>query len=171
MPATDKHLRQDIRVQHAAGVTAEGATEIANALNAVLADLFALYVKTKNFHWHMTGPHFRDYHLLLDDQGAQVLATIDPAAERVRKLGRSTLRSVGQIARLRRAADNDAEGVTPEDMLTELRDDNSLLANALRDIHEVCDRHGDVATASLIENWIDEAEGRIWFLGETVGRS
>jgi starvation-inducible DNA-binding protein len=99
-----------------------------------------------------------------------VLATIDPAAERVRKLGRSTLRSVGQIARLRRAADNDAEGVTPQDMLTELRDDNSLLASALRDIHEVCDRHGDVATASLIENWIDEAEGRIWFLGETVNK-
>jgi starvation-inducible DNA-binding protein len=149
---------------------ANATKDIAAAINGLLADTFALYLKTKNFHWHMSGPHFRDYHLLLDDQGAQVLATIDPAAERVRKLGRSTLRSVGQIARLRRAADNDAEGVTPEDMLTELRDDNSLLANALRDTHEVCDRHGDVATASLIENWIDEAEGRIWFLGETVGR-
>jgi starvation-inducible DNA-binding protein len=168
MPAIDKKLRHDTGAQHATGITAEGATAIANALNTVLADLFGLYVKTKNFHWHMTGAHFRDYHQLLDEQGAQVLATIDPAAERVRKLGRSTLRSVGQIARLQRAADNDAESVTPAEMLTELRDDNSLLANALRDLHDICDRYGDLATASLIENWIDEAEGRIWFLNESI---
>ncbi len=150
------------------GITAEGGTAISDALNAVIADLFALYVKTKNFHWHMTGPHFRDYHLLLDEQSAQLIETIDPAAERVRKLGRSTLRSVGQIARLQRTTDNDAESVTPEDMLTELRNDNKLLASALRDTHDVCDNHGDVATASLIENWIDEAEGRIWFLAESI---
>jgi starvation-inducible DNA-binding protein len=168
MSATDQALRQNARTQQTAGVTAEGATAIANALNAVLADLFALYVKTKNFHWHMTGAHFRDYHLLLDDQGAQVLATIDPAAERVRKLGRSTLRSVGHIARLQRIADNDAENVTPAAMLTQLRDDNRLLVSVLRDAHDVCDQYGDIATASLIENWVDEAEGRCWFLAESV---
>lgn len=168
MSATDTKLHRDTRIQQATGITAEGATAIANALNAALADLFALYVKTKNFHWHMTGAYFRDYHLLLDDQSAQVLATIDPAAERVRKLGRSTLRSVGHIARLQRAADNDEESVTPTDMLTELRDDNRLLVGALRDIHDICDCHGDIATASLIESWIDEAEGRIWFLSESI---
>jgi starvation-inducible DNA-binding protein len=168
MLATETQPRGETRARRSAGITVEGATEISNGLNAVVADLFALYVKTKNFHWHMTGPHFRDYHLLLDEQSAQVLATIDPAAERVRKLGRSTLRSVGQIARLRRAADNDAEDLTPTEMLGELRDDNSGLASALRELHDVCDRHGDVATASLIENWIDEAEGRIWFLAETA---
>jgi len=168
MPATDKKLRQETRPQQSNGIIAEGATTIADGLNAVVADLFALYVKTKNFHWHMTGPHFRDYHQMLDDQGAQVLETIDPAAERVRKLGRTTLRSVGQIARLRRAADNEAESVTPADMLTELRGDNLLLVSALRDLHDICDRNNDIATASLIENWIDEADGRIWFLAQTV---
>jgi starvation-inducible DNA-binding protein len=168
MPAPDKALRQETRAQQTNGITAEGATAIADELNAVVANLFALYVKTKNFHWHMTGPHFRDYHQMLDDQGAQVLETIDPAAERVRKLGRATLRSVGHIARLQRTADNDAESVTPADMLTELRDDNLLLVSALRELHDICDRHNDIATASLIENWIDEADGRIWFLAETV---
>ena len=154
--------------QPTAGITAEGATAIGNSLNTVLADLFALYVKTKNFHWHMSGAHFRDYHLLLDDQGSQILATIDPAAERVRKLGRFTLRSIGQIARLQHITDNDAETVAPADMLTELRNDNILLTNALRDTHDVCGQFGDVATASLIENWIDETEGRIWFLAESI---
>ena len=168
MPAPDKALRQETRAQQTNGITAEAATAIADELNAVVADLFALYVKTKNFHWHMTGPHFRDYHQMLDDQGAQVLETIDPAAERVRKLGRTTVRSVGHIARLQRTADNDAECVTPADMLTELRDDNLLLVSALRELHDICDRHNDIATASLIENWIDEADGRIWFLAETV---
>jgi starvation-inducible DNA-binding protein len=161
-PRSFPHNRQDN------GITAEAATEISDALNAVIADLLALYVKTKNFHWHMTGPHFREYHLLLDEQAAQLLATIDPAAERVRKLGRPTLRSVGQIARLQRAADNDAERVTPTDMLAELREDNSLLTSALRETHDICDRHGDIATASLIENWLDEADGRIWFLAESI---
>jgi starvation-inducible DNA-binding protein len=168
MTATDKTLLRETGMHQINGITAEGATAISNALNAVLADLFALYVKTKNFHWHMTGAHFRDYHQLLDQQSAQVLATIDPAAERVRKLGRTTLRSVAHIARLQRSTDNDAESVTPADMLTELRDDNSLLVSALRDAHGVCDRRGDIATASLMENWIDEAEGRIWFLAESV---
>jgi starvation-inducible DNA-binding protein len=168
MLATDKELRQESRGRQTNGITAEGATAIADGLNAVVADLFALYVKTKNFHWHMTGPHFRDYHQMLDDQGAQVMETIDPAAERVRKLGRTTLRSVGHIARLQRAADNNAESVEPADMLTELRNDNLLLVSALRELHDICDRHNDIATASLIENWIDEADGRIWFLAETV---
>jgi len=168
MPATDKTLHRETLSQQTNNITAEGATAIADGLNAVVADLFALYVKTKNFHWHMTGPHFRDYHQMLDEQGRQVLETIDPAAERVRKLGRTTLRSVGDIARMQRAADNDAESVTPADMLTELRDDNRLLVSALRDLHDICDRHNDIATASLIENWIDEADGRIWFLAETV---
>jgi starvation-inducible DNA-binding protein len=154
-------------VRPATVVTAEGKILIADALNAVIADLFALYIKTKNFHWHMTGPHFRDYHLLLDDQGAQVLATIDPAAERVRKLGQSTLRSVQQIAGLQRISDNEAEALPPAEMLNELRDDNNLLIGALRESHDVCDRENDVATASLIENWIDEAEGRLWFLAES----
>jgi len=166
MSETDTKLKT--RAQPGTGITSEGAAAISNALNAVIADLFALYVKTKNFHWHMTGAHFRDYHLLLDEQSAQLLATIDPAAERVRKLGRATIRSIRQIALLQRSADNDAERVAPAEMLTELRDDNSLLTSALRDTHDICDRHGDIATASLIENWIDEAEGRIWFLAESV---
>jgi starvation-inducible DNA-binding protein len=150
MSVTGKTLRRETRTQPETGVTEDGAAAIAPALNAILADLFALYVKTKNFHGHMAGPHLRDYDLLLDDQSAQVLATIDPAAERVRKLGRSTIRSIGQISRLRRAAENDAETVAPADMLRALCDDNRLLAGALRDLHDICDRHGDIATASLI---------------------
>ena len=168
MLATDNAARRDAGMKPAIPVTAEGATAISEALNAVLADLFALYVKTKNFHWHMTGPHFRDYHQLLDEQSAQVLATIDPAAERVRKLGRTTLRSVRHVARLQRLADNDDTSVTPAGMLAELRDDNAWLVSALHELHDVCDRNNDIATASLIENWIDEADGRIWFLGEAV---
>jgi len=153
------------------GLGAQAAKDVSAALNLLLADVFALYLKTKNFHWHMSGPHFRDYHLLLDEQAEQIYATADPIAERVRKLGSPTLRSVGQIHRLQRLADNDADYVTPPDMLAELRDDNQRLVTAMREVHVVCDEHGDVATASLIEIWIDEAERRVWFLYETGRRA
>ena len=143
---------------------------ISDALTALLADMFALYVKTKNFHWHISGPHFRDYHLLLDEQADQIFATTDPIAERVRKLGGTTLRSIGHIARLQRSSDNNAEFVAPHDMLSELREDNSQLAARMREAHTLCDEHGDVATASLLEVWIDEAERRIWFLFEATQR-
>jgi starvation-inducible DNA-binding protein len=145
---------------------ADAVIDIAGAMNAILADVFALYVKTKNFHWHMSGPHFRDYHLLLDEQADQIFAMTDPIAERVRKLGGPTLKSIGQIARLQRIADNDAEYVEPLDMLAELREDNAGLAARLREAHDVCDDHRDVATTSLIEVWIDETERRAWFLFE-----
>jgi starvation-inducible DNA-binding protein len=145
---------------------AAATKDISAAMNAILADVFALYLKTKNFHWHMSGPHFRDYHLLLDEQGAQLFAMTDPIAERVRKVGGPTLRSIGHIARTQRVLDNDAEYVEPEDMLAELREDNKTLAARLREIHNVCDAHRDIATASLIEEWIDEAERRTWFLFE-----
>lgn len=144
--------------------------DIAVALNAVLADTFALYLKTKNFHWHVAGPHFRDYHLMLDEQGDQLFGMTDSIAERVRKIGGTTLRSIGEIGRLQRILDNDADYVAPEDMLPELRDDNKQLAANMRELHGLCDAHGDVATASLIENWIDEAEQRVWFLFE-AGRN
>ena len=146
--------------------------DIAGALNILLADMFALYLKTKNFHWHMSGPHFRDYHLMLDEQSDQIFAATDDIAERARKIGGATLRSIGQIGRLQRVLDNDADFVTPLDMLAELREDNKQLAANLRETHGLCDEHGDVATASLIEVWIDEAERRTWFLFEasrTVG--
>lgn len=149
---------------------AEATRAISGALNVLLADLFALYLKTKNFHWHVSGPHFRDYHLLLDEQANQIFATTDSIAERVRKIGGSSLRSVGHIARLQRVLDNDAEHVTPLEMLAELRDDNKQLATRLREAHELCDEHRDVASASLIETWIDEAEGRVWFLFEATRR-
>jgi starvation-inducible DNA-binding protein len=142
--------------------------DISGALNILLADMFALYLKTKNFHWHVSGPHFRDYHLLLDEQAAQIFATTDDIAERVRKVGGTTVRSIGHIGRLQRVLDNDADFVTPMDMLAELRDDNKQLTTSLREVHDVCDEHGDVATASLIENWIDEAERRTWFLFEST---
>jgi len=145
---------------------ANAARDIGGAVNALLADTFALYMKTKNFHWHMSGPHFRDYHLLLDEQASQILEATDDMAERVRKIGGTTLRSIGHIARLQRVLDNDAEFVSPQDMLAELRDDNKDFAQRLREVHDLCDEHGDVATASLIENWIDEAERRTWFLFE-----
>ena len=145
--------------------------DISGALNILLADMFALYVKTKNFHWHMSGPHFRDYHLLLDEQAEQIFATTDAIAERIRKIGGTTLRSIGHIGRLQRFLDNDADYVTPLDMLAELRDDNKQLAANLRGTHGLCDEHGDVASASLLENWIDEAERRTWFLFEATGRS
>jgi len=144
--------------------------DISGALNAILADVFALYLKTKNFHWHMSGPHFRDYHLLLDEHADQLFAMADPVAERVRKLGGITLRSIGQISRTQRVLDNDAEYVEPLDMLAELADDNKTLAARLREAHNVCDEHRDVATASLIEVWIDETERRTWFLFETTRR-
>jgi starvation-inducible DNA-binding protein len=140
--------------------------DVSAALNIMLADMFALYMKTKNFHWHVSGPHFRDYHLLLDEQGDQIFAATDAIAERVRKVGGATLRSIGQVARLQRVLDNDAQYVTPLDMLAELRDDNKQLAANLREAHALCDEHGDVASASLLENWIDEAERRTWFLYE-----
>jgi starvation-inducible DNA-binding protein len=142
--------------------------DISGALNILLADMFALYLKTKNFHWHVSGPHFRDYHLLLDEQAAQIFATTDDIAERVRKVGGTTVRSIGHIGRLQRVLDNDADFVTPMDMLAELRDDNKQLTTSLREVHDVCDEHGDVATASLIEVWIDEAERRHWFLFEST---
>jgi starvation-inducible DNA-binding protein len=143
------------------------ARDLGAALNALLADTFALYLKTKNFHWHVSGPHFRDYHLLLDEQADQIFATTDDIAERVRKIGGTTLRSVGHISRLQRVLDNDADFVSPQDMMAELRDDNRDLVQRLRELHDLCDEHGDVATASLIETWIDEAERRTWFLFET----
>src|SRR5471030_1314014 len=141
--------------------------DISGGLNILLADVYALYFKTKNFHWHASGPHFRDYHLLLDEQGDQLYAIADPIAERVRKVGGTTLRSIGQIGRLQRILDNDADYVSPLDMLAELRDDNKQLAAHMRAAHAVCDEHGDVASASLLEVWIDEAERRVWFLFET----
>jgi starvation-inducible DNA-binding protein len=140
--------------------------DISAALNGILADVFALYLKTKNFHWHMSGPHFRDYHLLLDEQGDQLFAMTDPIAERIRKVGGATLKSIGHIARTQRVLDNDAEYVEPADMLAELREDNSALTARLREVHNVCDDHRDVASASLIEVWIDETERRSWFLFE-----
>ena len=147
-----------------------GVKDITAAMNAILADVFALYLKTKNFHWHMSGPHFRDYHLLLDEHADQLFAMTDPIAERVRKLGGITLRSIGQISRTQRVLDNDAEYVEPLDMLAELTDDNKTLAARLREAHNVCDEHRDVATASLIEVWIDETERRTWFLFEATRR-
>jgi starvation-inducible DNA-binding protein len=142
--------------------------DLSGALNILLADMFSLYLKTKNFHWHVSGPHFRDYHLLLDEHGDQIFATTDAIAERVRKIGGTTLRSIGHVARLQRIEDNDADFVTPMDMLAELRDDNKQLVARMREIHDLCEEHGDVATASLLEVWIDEAERRTWFLFEAT---
>ncbi len=149
---------------------ADATKDIAGAMNAILADVFSLYLKTKNFHWHMSGPHFRDYHLLLDEQADQIFAMTDPIAERIRKIGQPTIRSIGHIARLQRVEDNDAEYVEPGDMLAELREDNQALVARLREAHSVCDEHEDVATASLIEVWIDESERRTWFLFEAGRR-
>lgn len=146
----------------------EARAELAGGLRLLLADVFALYLKTKNFHWHVSGPHFRDYHLLLDEQADELFAITDPIAERARKLGGSALRSIGQIAKLQRLSDNDADFVDAKDMLAELRQDNASLIVSLRRLHELCDEKNDVATASLIENWIDEAERRVWFLFEST---
>ena len=148
----------------------EATRGISAALTTLLADTFALYIKTKNFHWHVSGPHFRDYHLLLDEQSAEILAMTDPMAERARKIGGPTLRSIGQIAKESRIADNDADYVDPLDMLAELRDDNGDLIGRMREVHDLCDEHNDIATASLLENWIDESEKRVWFLFESGRR-
>jgi len=162
--------RRDAPLETRTDLTASATKDITAAMNAILADVFALYVKTKNFHWHMSGPHFRDYHLLLDEHADQLFAMTDPIAERVRKIGGLTLRSIGQISRTQRVLDNDAEYVEPLDMLAELADDNRTLAARLREAHNVCDEHRDVATASLIEVWIDETERRAWFLFEATRR-
>ena len=162
--------RQEIPLITPTDLKPDATRDISGAMNAILADVFALYLKTKNFHWHMSGPHFRDYHLLLDEQGDQLFAMTDPIAERVRKLGGTTIKSIGHIARLQRVADNDAPYVEPEDMLAELREDNQTLAARLREAHGVCEEHEDVATASLIEVWIDETERRTWFLFEAGRR-
>lgn len=168
---TAAKTRQKAALNTPSPLGAEATRDISGELNALLADVIAIYLKTKNFHWHMSGPYFRDYHLLLDEQSDQIYATVDPIAERVRKLGGTTLRSLGHAKRLARLSDNDAEFVTPDDMLAELREDNQRLAGYMRATHELCDEFGDVATASLLENWIDEAERRVWFLFETSRRN
>src|SRR5215475_5390358 len=168
MSPNDAKSRRAAALRTPSDLTAAAREGVAAGLNRLLADVFALYLKSKNFHWHMSGPHFRDYHLLLDEQSDQIFAITDPLAERVRKLGGTTLRSIGHIAKLQRVLDNDAEFVTPYDMLAELRDDNKQLAARLREAHGVCDEHGDVASASLLETWIDEAERRTWFLFEAT---
>ncbi len=160
--------RRDAPLHTPTDLGSEATRDISAGLNLLLADLFALYLKTKNFHWHMSGPHFRDYHLLLDEQSEQIYAVTDVVAERVRKVGGTTLRSIGEIGRLQRVLDNDADFVTPHDMLAELHDDNKQLAARMRETHGVCDEHGDVASASLLENFIDEAERRAWFLFEAT---
>lgn len=163
--------RRDAPLQTPTDLTPAATKEISGALNAILADVFALYLKTKNFHWHMSGPHFRDYHLLLDEHADQLYAMTDPIAERVRKIGGLTLRSISHIGKLQRIPDNNAEFVEPSDMLAELREDNQTLAASLRETHNVCEEHRDLATASLIEVWIDETERRAWFLYESSRRA
>ena len=158
--------RRDVPLAVPTDLTRSAVKDIAGAMNAILADVFALYLKTKNFHWHMSGRHFRDYHLLLDEHSDQLYAMTDPIAERIRKLGGLTIKSIGQISRIQRVLDNDADYVDPSDMIAELAEDNQTLAARLREAHNVCDEHRDVATASLIEVWIDETERRTWFLSE-----
>jgi starvation-inducible DNA-binding protein len=170
-------MNKDAKARKAAALAtptdlgANATRDLTGGLNILLADVAALYWKTKNFHWHVSGPHFRDYHLLLDEQATQIDGMTDVIAERVRKLGGTTIRSIGQISRLQRVLDNDADYVTPLDMLAELREDNRQLCVHMRTLHELCDEHNDVATASLIENWIDEAEQRVWFLCEAGRRT
>jgi starvation-inducible DNA-binding protein len=171
MNSGDAATRQAASINPPSDLGANAIRDIAAGLTTLLADVFALYVKTKNFHWHMSGPHFRDYHLLLDEHGDQIFAMTDDIAERARKIGGTTLRSIGQISRQQRLLDNDAEFVTPDDMLAELRDDNRQLAASMRELHGLCDEENDVATASMIENWIDETERRVWFLYEATRRS
>jgi len=158
--------RRDVPLAVPTDLTRSAVKDIAGAMNAILADVFALYLKTKNFHWHMSGRHFRDYHLLLDEHSDQLYAMTDPIAERIRKLGGLTIKSIGQISRIQRVLDNDADYVDPEDMIAELAEDNQTLAARLREAHNVCEEHRDVATASLIEVWVDETERRTWFLSE-----
>jgi starvation-inducible DNA-binding protein len=161
---SESRHRRDTRLATPTDLSASATESISEAMNTVLADVFALYLKTKNFHWHMSGKHFRDYHLLLDEQADQLYAMTDPIAERVRKLGGQTLKSINHIARLQRLQDNDSDYVEPSGMIAELADDNEALTIHLRQTHGVCDEHGDVASASLIEVWIDETERRVWFL-------
>jgi starvation-inducible DNA-binding protein len=161
-------IRRELATPTDLGVAA--TKDISGAMNAVLADVFALYLKTKNFHWHLSGPHFRDYHLLLDEQAEQLFAMTDPIAERIRKIGGGTIKSIGHVSRLQRVLDNDAEYVDPPDMLAELAEDNKALTARLREAHNVCEEHRDVATTSLIEVWIDETERRTWFLSELKTR-
>ena len=170
MSTRDAKVRRIAPLETPTDLKSDAVTEISGALRILLADMFALYVKTKNYHWHMSGPHFRDYHLLLDEQADQIFATTDDIAERARKIGGTTIRSIGHIARLKRVEDNDADFVTPMDMLAELRDDNKQLTANMRETHGLTDEHGDVATTSLLENWIDEAERRTWFLYEATRR-
>ena len=160
--------RQKAPLTPSSDIEPKAVAEISGALNALLADVFSLYLKTKNFHWHMSGPHFRDYHLLLDEHADQQFAMTDEIAERVRKIGGTTIRSIGHIARLQRIADNDAEYVTAEDMLAELREDEKALILSMRAVHTLCDDAEDVGTASLLENWIDQAQRRSWFLFEST---
>ncbi|CAN7755414.1 Dps family protein [Rhizobium sp. LjRoot258] len=170
MRIEDARKRREAPLDTPTNLGPDATKDISAALNALLADVFALYVKTKNFHWHISGPHFRDYHLLLDEQAAQMFAMTDEIAERARKLGGTTIRSIGHIAKVKQIEDNDADFVTAEDMLAELKEDNLTLTERMRRTHNVCGQHGDVPTASLIENWIDEAERRTWFLFETTRR-
>ncbi len=165
---TELIARQEAPLATPSDISPKAVKEITGGLNALLADLFALYLKTKNFHWHMSGPHFRDYHLLLDDHGDQIFAITDDIAERVRKLGGMTIRSIGHIARLQRVEDNDADYVTPADMLSELHEDEKSLVLSMRAVHALCDDEGDVATASLLENYIDQSQRRSWFLFEAT---
>ena len=173
MKKTDATNTRDVKLRQPlvtpTNLKAAATKDIAGAMNTILADVFALYLKTKNFHWHMSGPHFRDYHLLLDEQADQLFAMTDPIAERIRKIGGTTIRSIGHIARIQRVLDNDAAYVEPSDMLAELQEDSKTFAARLREAHGVCEEHGDIATASLIEVWIDEAERRTWFLFEASG--
>jgi starvation-inducible DNA-binding protein len=153
-------------IRRASDLSGDAVEEISSNLRRLLADVFALYLKTKNFHWHVSGPHFRDYHLLLDEQSTQIFAMTDAIAERARKIGGTTIHSISDIAKNQRLKDNNKESVSPMDMIGELCDDNQQLTRSLRATHEICDRHNDVATASLIEVWIDESEKRTWFLAE-----
>ena len=171
METKEDGSRNQRNVAPGANLDTSAITAIEADLQALLADVFTLYLKSKNFHWHMSGAHFRDYHLLLDEQADQLYAMTDPIAERIRKTGGSTLRSIGHIARIQRIKDNDAEYVDPPDMLAELREDNQTLAARLREVHDMVDEHRDIATASLIENWIDETERRTWFLFESSRRT
>jgi starvation-inducible DNA-binding protein len=166
--AKNVKARQSAALATPTDLGANATKDISGGLNILGADVLALWMKTKNFHWHVSGPHFRDYHLLLDDQSDQIYAMVDPIAERARKLGGKALHSVGQVKKLQRVLDNDADYVTPQDMLAELREDNKQLARNMRVLHEVCDEHNDIATASLIENWVDETEQRTWFLFEAA---
>ena len=168
MSVRDAKVLKTTSLQTPTDLTPDAIRDISGALNILLADVFGLYLKTKNFHWHMSGPHFRDYHLMLDEQGDQIFAMTDAIAERVRKIGGTTLHSIGHIRRLQRILDNDADFVTPMDMLAELRDDDRQITAAMRETHGLCDEYGDLASASLLENWIDEAERRTWFLYEAT---